>query len=260
MSKPIYLIDLDDNIFQTKRKLEVQNKKAFKIAALDRQLNPRSFLTHCQSNFIDWLLKNADVIPVTARGTEETSRVNIGFNSWKVMTHGAVITNPNGDTDSDWKNHVSNELSRYQKRLQNKQKILTKAFEDNNIKAWARINYEYKDLAIYLVIKHTDSTQLHEIYDVADKLDEKYGIDGFYIHRNGNNIAWIPKCIQKGLAVEFLLNKLKTEEKGIPVIGFGDSISDHTFLKQCDWFGMPKSGQITSLLNCQIDKLEQKND
>jgi hypothetical protein len=256
MNKPIYLLDLDDNLFQTKRKLNVQNNSENRVAAIDRQQKPISFFTPVQSNFLDWLQSSAVVIPVTARGTEETSRVDICFSSWKIMTHGAVITKPCGDIDEVWKNIIIQNLSSYQDILVEKQRILTEAFDAANVKAWARINYEYDELAIYLVTKHTDSTRIEEMYKIADHVDAIHGTDGFYIHRNGNNIAWIPNYIKKGLAVKYLLDRLKTKEKEIPVIGFGDSISDYNFLKYCDWLGMPQSGQITDLLEQKINRDE----
>lgn len=257
MTKPIYLIDLDDNFFQTKRKLSAQNKDPYRVAAVDREYKPRSYFTLSQSNYIDWLMVNANVIPVTARGTEETARVNVNFKSWMVMTHGAVIRDPDGFIDSEWEEYISERLKSYQDVLAAKQEALTRAFADSGVNAWARINYEYDGLAIYLVAKHTDSDLIQEMYDIADKVDSHYGTTGFYVHRNGNNIAWIPTFIEKGLAVKYLLNKLKTKEMGIPVIGFGDSISDYTFLKQCDWFGMPHEGQITTFLDDEITELGQ---
>ena len=244
MTKPIYLVDLDDNLFQTQRKLNHQNTLAYKAAAFDREQKPRSFFNKKQSNFMDWLLSTSTVIPVTARGTEETARVDIPFQSWKIMTHGAVITQPNGNVDPAWQSHIKKKLFYYQDKILTQQQRLSEAFEKNNIKAWARINYEYDGLAIYVVAKHTDSEQIDELYRIAKEVDDKFGTDGFYVHKNSNNIAWIPNDINKGIATAYLLEKLNTQEKGIPVLGLGDSLSDHSFLKLCDWFGMPNQSQL----------------
>lgn len=257
MTKPIYLVDLDDNLFQTERKLLTTDEKKFSIAALDRKFKPRSYFTQKQFNYLHWLLDHAEVIPVTARGVEETSRVNVGFRSWKVMTHGAVIQDPSGKFDIEWQDFITRSLSSYQQTLHQMQKLLTKAFEEHNVNAWARINYEYDDVAIYLVTKHTNSNLVQEMYDIADKINASNEVSGFYLHRNGNNIAWIPHCVEKGSAVKYLLKKLKTVQLGTPIIGFGDSISDYSFLKHCDWFGMPQNGQITTVLKDELMRLEQ---
>lgn len=84
MNKPVFLCDLDDTLFQTRRKMvDELDLPPFRVGALDRSLTPRSFMTEEQSMLVDWLLEHAEFIPVTARGTEEISRVNIPFSSWR---------------------------------------------------------------------------------------------------------------------------------------------------------------------------------
>ncbi|MFV2647460.1 hypothetical protein ACNIZI_28610, partial [Escherichia coli] len=68
--------------------------------------------------------------------------------------------------------------------------------------------------------------------------------EGFYIHRNSNNVAWLPTPVEKGLAVSWLLEKLRAERGVFPVIGLGDSLSDHRFMKLCSWFGIPRQSQF----------------
>ena len=76
MNKPVVLSDLDDTLFQTRRKMvDELALEPFRTGAVDRTLNPRSFMTEEQSMLVDWLLEQAELIPVTARGTEEISRV-----------------------------------------------------------------------------------------------------------------------------------------------------------------------------------------
>lgn len=253
MYKPYFLVDLDDTLFQTKRKILLEaNQTPFSTAAIDKKREPRSFMTQEQANFVEWLLKTALLIPVTARGTEEISRVTIPFNSWKITTHGAVIINPDGYYDKQWKTKILSQLEPYQEKILHKQKILTHAFENTGIDAWARINYEYNNTAIYLVAKHRDSTKIQELYSIADKVDAELGLEGFYIHRNDNNIAWLPKCIQKGKAAQFLIEQLRGQCEHTPIIGLGDSLSDYSFLRLCTWFGMPKQSQLSEIFNQHI--------
>ncbi len=78
MNKPVVFSDLDDTLFQTRRKMvDELALEPFRTGALDRSLTPRSFMTEEQAMLVDWLLEHADLIPVTARGTEEISRVQI---------------------------------------------------------------------------------------------------------------------------------------------------------------------------------------
>lgn len=253
MNKPVVLSDLDDTLFQTRRKMvDELALEPFRTGALDRSLSPRSFMTEEQSMLVDWLLDQAELIPVTARGTEEISRVQIPFRSWAVTTHGAVILTPEGKPDEQWQSHMLRELAAYQERLTSMQRLITEMMEARGINAWARLNYEYDGTPIYLVMKHRDSTRLDELNAIADEIETLFPTSGFYIHRNSNNVAWLPNPVEKGLAVSWLLDKLRAERGVFPVIGLGDSLSDHRFMKLCSWFGIPRQSQFAEAISQRI--------
>jgi len=123
---------------------------------------------------------------------------------------------------------------------------------ERNINGWARINYEYGDTPVYLVMKHRDSTRLDELYAIADEIEQLFPTEGYYVHRNSNNVAWLPTVVEKGLAVTFLLEKLRLERGVFPVIGLGDSLSDHRFMKLCTWFGLPRQSQFAEAISRHI--------
>ncbi|WP_368763088.1 hypothetical protein [Klebsiella michiganensis] len=253
MNKPVVFSDLDDTLFQTRRKMvDELALEPFRTGALDRSLTPRSFMTEEQAMLVDWLLEHADLIPVTARGTEEISRVQIPFRSWAVTTHGAVILRPDGTPDDDWKAHMLECLSSYADRLTSMQHIITEFMDARGINAWARLNYEYEGTPVYLVMKHRDSTKLDELNAVGDEIERVFSTQGFYIHRNSNNIAWLPCPVEKGLAVSWLLEKLRQERGVFPVMGLGDSLSDHRFMKLCSWFGLPRQSQFAEAISQRI--------
>lgn len=253
MTDPVILTDLDDTLFQTRRKMtEEQKITPFRAGALDRSLEPRSFMTQEQSMLVDWLLAHADLIPVTARGTEEFSRVTIPFRSYAITTHGAVILTPDGSPDPHWQSLILSALAPYREQLLSLQTFCTQLMEEHGIDAWARINYEYGEVPVYLVMKHTDSNRLDELYKIADEAEQRFGISGFYIHRNGNNVAWLPDAIEKGRAVSWLLDTLRAERGTFPVIGLGDSLSDYRFMQHCTWFGLPRRSQFADAIARRI--------
>lgn len=246
MNKPVVFSDLDDTLFQTRRKMvDELALEPFRPGALDRTMNARSFMTEKQSMLVDWLLAHADFIPVTARGSEELSRVTIPFSSWAIATHGAVILTPQGTADKQWQAQMLEHLAAYRQPLLTLQQDITRLMAERGIQGWARINYEYADTPVYLVMKHTDSTRQAELYTLGDEIEARFATEGFYIHRNGNNIAWLPNPVEKGLACQYLLNKLRAERGVFPVLALGDSLSDHRFMKLCDWFGMPQQSQFS---------------
>ena len=245
MNKPVIFSDLDDTLFQTRRKMvDELAQEPFRTGALDRSLEPRSFMTEEQAMLVDWMLEQSDLIPVTARGTEEIARVTIPFRSWAIATHGAVILNPQGEADAEWQTLMLEKLAPYREQLLTMQQQITELMAERQINAWARINYEYQQTPVYLVMKHRDSTQLPELYAIADEIEQRFPTAGWYIHRNGNNVAWLPNVVEKGLAVRFLLERLRSERGVFPVIGLGDSLSDHRFMKLCSWYGLPRQSQF----------------
>lgn len=257
MNKPLFLVDLDDTLFQTKRKMSEQDKNCdLRVGAFDLTLQPRSFMTEEQGMFVDWLLEHAELIPVTARGTSEIARVSIPYYSWAITTHGAVILQPDKTPDVSWKNKILSEIAPLQSTLLDLQRKCEELLVERGVNGFARINYEYDDQPIYLVMKHRNSVQVQEIYDIAKVVAEEFDLSGFYVHSNSNNIAWLPKCIEKGLATEYLLNQLRAEQGIRPVIGLGDSISDHTFLKYCSWWGVPKKSQFACHIQKSINAIE----
>lgn len=253
MNKPVVLSDLDDTLFQTRRKMvDELALEPYRTGALDRSMNARSFMTEEQSMLVDWLLEHADFIPVTARGTDEMARVTVPFRSWAIVTHGAVILTPEGTPDEEWKAHMLASLSPYRETLLALQRDITTLMAERGIQGWARINYEYDNTPIYLVMKHTDSTRLAELYAFGEEIEARFPTTGFYIHRNSNNIAWLPVPVEKGLATQHLLKKLRAERGVFPVIGLGDSLSDHRFMKLCHWFGLPRQSQFAEHINRHV--------
>lgn len=217
----------------------------YRTAALDRSHSPRSFMSAEQAMLVDWLLEQAELIPVTARGTEEFSRVCIPFNSWAITTHGAVILNEKGHPNPEWEAQILGQIQPYTETLHSMHHAITALMKARNINAWARINYEYNHTPIYLIMKHCDSTRLSELYKIADEIEEMFSTEGFYIHRNGNNIAWLPQPVKKEYAARWLLEKLRSERGPFPVIGLGDSLSDYGFMQLCSWYGVPNQSQFS---------------
>lgn len=253
MNKPIFLCDLDDTLFQTRRKMvDELDQTPFRVGAVDRSLEPRSFMTEEQSMFVDWMLENAELIPVTARGTEEIDRVQIPFGSWVVTTHGAVILSPEGKPDAEWQDKMLTNLRPYRDTLLSMEKRINQMMAERGLDAWCRINYEYGETPIYFVMKHRDSTRLSELYAFNQELESVFSTDGFYIHRNGNNVAWLPVCVEKGLATSYLLDKLRGQRGVFPVLGLGDSLSDFSFMQHCHWFGMPSQSQFSQALKSTL--------
>ena len=252
--KPYALMDLDDTLFQTQRKIdawELSTTEPEKLvcASINKQGEPLSFMSQRQAAFFNWLLVSTELIAVTARDRQEIKRVKLPFNSWQVLTHGAIILRSDGELLSTWQQHMYNALAPLQDTLNQLVELV-----DSNSKESASINNNLKltshkdtfinsELTIYLAIKHRQkdhqalaelATQLPTLIPDFDK--------HFYVHVNANNLAILPHAVHKCHAVQFLLEQHLDHQR--PSFGFGDSLADLPFLQLLDWYGMPNHGQL----------------
>lgn len=249
--KPYALMDLDDTLFQTQRKIDAwqlptseQNKLI--CASVNKQGEPLSFMTQRQAAMVNWLLACTELIAVTARDTQEIKRVKLPFNSWQVLTHGAVILSPDGRPLPGWQAQMHCQLSTQQDNLTRAVDIIEQANQNYGQALKLAIHSDTflgQDLIIYLAIKHQQKDH-QALADLSQRLPTLLGnlADDFYIHINANNLAILPHCIHKRHAVQYLLTEHLDTSR--PSFGFGDSLADLPFLQLLDWYGTPNHGQL----------------
>lgn len=247
--KPLVLVDLDDNLFQTPRKM---SEKAINLASITTEGKPSGYMTEVQKDFVDWLLKSADVIPVTARSTQSFSRVLIPFNGFAICSHGGAILTKNKKIDKQWNLKVTKVLAPYQKRLAE----LSKKIMDigsalgYSLRSWV-IQEEGNN--VYVITKHNNQGDecLLEIVKEANL----HGLtEEFIIHVNGNNLAFLPKELNKKNAVKEIISRDFELHGERPILGFGDSLSDLGFMNECDFWGTPNNSQITRQIMDNINE------
>jgi len=250
--KPILLTDLDDTLFQTARKLPANlDTSETKLAATKADGTPICFMTPWQTQFIDWALQSMHVVPITARSIEAFQRVQLPFQEWAICTHGAVILKADGTLDPEWHQQMQDELADYQQRLQD---YLATALQIGerlgfSLRGWLvqLLEHENNREAAYLVIKSNtnNSEDLRQLYD---ELLQILDFTGFYVHRNDNNLALIPSMITKRRAAEAVIKRYQQQYGRLPLLGFGDSLTDLGFMGLCDWAGIPTQSQIAKQL------------
>lgn len=240
VNKPLFLMDLDDTILQTARKMPIDTPR--QVAALDKHGQPLSFMNNKQQILIDWLLQCADVVPVTARSVDAFKRVQIPFSQGAICAHGAVMLQANGERDELWHQYMLAVLSDYKTPLlhiQNQIKDIAVQL-GLSLRTWV---VEEQDLPCYALAKHNRHTD-EVLADVEHLLKQQADLSQFYIHRNANNLAILPNVLHKKFAVEEWLRRDRELNGERPVLGFGDSLSDVDFLMLCDWWATPRQGQL----------------
>lgn len=252
--KPYALMDLDDTLFQTQRKIDAwklptTEPEKLVCATVNKQGEPLSFMSQRQAAFFNWLLSSTELIVVTARDRSEIQRVKLPFNSWQVLTHGAVILTPDGELLSTWQQHMYDALMPLQDTL-NQLTEWVNGYSQQSDNAYNDLKpTPHKDtfidneLTIYLAIKHRqkDHQALAELAKKLSTLIPDFDAH-FYVHVNANNLAILPHAVHKRHAVQFLLEQHLNHQR--PSFGFGDSLADLPFLQLLDWYGMPNHGQL----------------
>lgn len=261
MVKPYALMDLDDTLFQTMRKMDAwQMLKAvptpsLTLAAVNKRGEPLSFFTPKQAQFYHWLSQTTELIPVTARDRQEIRRVQLPFASWQVLTHGAVILQPDGIPLPAWQQHMATKLQDCQSVLSDMLRYLQQIDTDQQLRITPHDDqFGSQSLTVYLAVKH-QAKNAEALLDLGKNLVENFTNFSryFYLHVNANNLAILPHGVHKRHAVLFLQQQHFDPARAC--FGFGDSLADVPFLQCLDWYGTPCRGQlhaaITSMLNVE---------
>jgi predicted mannosyl-3-phosphoglycerate phosphatase (HAD superfamily) len=102
----------------------------------------------------------------------------------------------------------------------------------------------------YGVVKHRSGAEapLKVLLDEVIK-EHPYFVDGsLYWHLNGNNLAVLPKIINKETAVGYLLDRYRRRHPELLTFGAGDSRTDAAFISLCDYALIPKNTQLFKTL------------
>jgi len=244
MQRYIFL-DLDDTLFQTLRKCEFGADDArLQVRAFLPDGTPNSFATHKQQWLWDWLSQGFKIVPVTARDVHAFGRCTLPFQEEVVINHGAVILNKQRQVDKVWMERMTLALPVYQEKLF---ALWTE------IEAYTKQHQGFKphlvndfDITWYGYIKHTDRTEatLTTLLEAVIKPHESILDGSLYWHINGNNLAVLPKIINKEEAVSYLLAHYKNQYPDLLTFGAGDSRTDAAFITLCDYALIPKNTQL----------------
>ncbi len=246
--QPYIFLDLDDTLFQTLRKCAEDDHPRLQLRATLPDGTPNSYATHKQQWLWQWLARDFKLVAVTARDFHAFGRVDLPFQEEVVLNHGAVILDKNRNVDAVWMAKILDALPLYhEKLLEVWQEVEAYCASDSGFKL--RLVKDF-DTTWYGVIKHRLGTEaalqplLHNVIET-----HKYLGDGsLYWHLNGNNLAILPKIINKQDAVDYLIKNYKQRHPDIVTLAAGDSKTDAPFLGLCDYALIPTNTQLFKAL------------
>jgi len=242
-------LDLDDTLFQTLRKCALgADDPKLQVRACLRDGTPNSYATHKQQWLWHWLEKGFKIVPVTGRDVHAFERVTLPFQEEVVLNHGAVILDKQRNIDSVWMDGMMQALPKYHDKLLDMwAEVESYCLRDNGFKS--RLVHDF-DTTWYGVIKHLDGTEntLKELLNSIIKQHPHILEGSLYWHLNGNNLAVLPKIINKESAVRYLIDGYKRQHPELLTFGAGDSNSDAPFMSLCDYALIPKNTQLYKAL------------
>lgn len=236
-------LDLDDTIFQTKRKCP-EDKPIFP-AAFGKDGSVMSFFTSKQVKLFKLLNHKTRLIPTTARNHSAFLLTKIENFDYAIINHGGIILNADGSVHQGWFNSMKTLLEPALNDLQALKQILEAESIKRNNNFKIRL-IEDLGLTFYLLVKHEerDNQALKMLLtEVIDPYLRQYNLD-FYCHLNDNNLAVLPRFLNKAPAVRFLQQELDKQYSEYLSVGMGDSLTDIAYMQLCDYFMTPKNSQI----------------
>jgi len=234
MSQIIVFTDLDDTLIQTRRKLP--NNANFSLGATDKEGLPLSFMTQSQATMLQVFSQSgAMIIPVTGRNTRALNRVVYPFNHYRVVSHGALVLQKDGDICPLWLEKVAHQFEAWKVLMLACHKEILSLIKQHQLQARSRVITDH-DIDVYVSVKGEP--------DVLSFIrDRNTHGKHFTHHQNGHNYALLPPYASKKKAVEHI-NQILNLSADHLIIGLGDSLSDLEFMTSCQFAMFPQHSQI----------------
>ncbi len=244
--KKFLFVDLDDTLFQTPAKCKPAD--ALVPAAYYADGSVCSFTTAAQRALLEGFQAQMTLIPTTARSHAALERVALPFSSYAITNFGGLILQPNGARDEHWHSQMGEALTPMAAELLGVKARIDEFQQQQGWPGRARLMAE-AGLTFYVNIKDPEKNTAR-LDMLQQQVVEPWLADhasGFYLHRNGNNLAVLPPVLNKARAVVYLCTTLRAQYGEILTFGLGDSHSDAQFMTACDYAIIPKGSQLAGL-------------
>lgn len=235
MTRPLILADLDDSLFQTRAKCGDWPEAALRPMSRLVDGTPSGYATPPQQALLGWLA-HGELVPVTARSRPVLARVDIA-QAPAICANGGCILTAEGTPDPVWHARLAAEAQASEAPA-----ALYPALTEGLGEEYRHWIVSEDGLDLYLVIK-SNVGDVRALTALAESLRPRLP-EGWRIHANGNNLAFLPPWLSKRAAVRYLLEAVRAETPGRLVVGIGDSWSDAGFLDLCGMAMIPTQAQL----------------
>ncbi len=243
--KKILFADLDDTLFQSHRKSN-PGDNWLPLAYLADGL-PISYANPQQQAALQLFLREMTLIPVTARNHAAFQRVHIPFVAEAVLNYGGIVLNVDGTPDESWLASSRNQANQSEADLHAWVEALSQEGDRLQLDLRVRLIADYA-VPFYVVAK-SKSGNVAAVEAAAEfcvRARSHGDLPDVFIHANTNNLALIPRWLDKRNAVAYLRQKYVDHYDEVLTFGMGDSLVDLNFIAACDYMIVPSSSQIAS--------------
>lgn len=228
------LCDLDGTFVQTSRHIaESVPTNLVYTSNTGKEL----VMTNKQLNLFNFLNSNGIVIPVTARTLDSLLRLqsHMSFKHEKICCHGARIYDKDNFLNRDYDTYLSNMFKDVQDQFAEVMDVLALC-KNNGVLS----NLKYaaiKNNDVILNIEAQAETDNHASI-VAHNI-KSHNLLNMVVAKNGKSLSITAFTDSyKQLACQYLIAN-NPEYQNLPTLGFGDSISDLSFMGACDFAVVP---------------------
>lgn len=244
--KKYLFVDLDDTLFSTPGKCASDHD--LQAAAFLKDGSACSYTTAKQRTFLQMAVDGMTLVPTTARNHDALSRVDIPFSNYKIINYGGVILTPDDCPEAAWMERMRTQMNAALPGLRQIMAIIDDYAVAQGYAARARLIEDF-GLSFYVVVKDPGKVAGNLAVIAEHAVAPWIAGEGrdFYVHINGNNLAILPKALNKAHAVQYLMDTLRQQHGEIMTMGMGDSVSDASFMALCDYAVVPKGTQLASM-------------
>ncbi|MER2539194.1 MAG: hypothetical protein ABTQ26_08130 [Azonexus sp.] len=244
--KKILFADLDDTLFQSHRKLDPA-KNWLPLAYL-ADGSPISYANPQQQAALQLFQREMTLIPVTARNHDAFHRVKIAFSAEAVINYGGIILNTDGSPDEAWLANSQEQAREGELDMLEWVEAITRESDRLQLDLRVRLISDF-GIPFYVVAKSKsgNAAAVETAAEFCKRSRANGGHADVFIHTNTNNLALIPRWLDKRNAVEYLRRRYADQHKEVLTFGMGDSLVDLNFVAACDYMIVPAASQIASM-------------
>ena len=196
-ARPLILADLDDSLFQTAPKCGDWPEEQLRLMSRLVDGSPSGYATPPQQALLAWLA-HGELVPVTARARDVLARVDIA-QAPAICANGGCILMADGAPDPVWHERLAAEARNVEAPAA-LYPALTDGLDEEAYRHWL---VSEDGLDLYIVIK-SNTGDVPALTALAEALRGRLP-QGWRIHANGNNLAFLPPWLSKRAAVRHFL-------------------------------------------------------